>query len=101
MKSDRKLYLTRDGSAVVEKGDPKGVTLLVAAGGVIDAATAKKYDLKSVDGKVVIGGAESEPEEVAEVEEAGAPEAEEAAEEEVEEAPKPRAKKPVAKARKK
>lgn len=90
MKSDRKLYLTRVGGQVVEQGDPRPKTLLVGTNAEISAADAKKYDLQSVGGKVVIGGAEPEPEEAAEVAEVEEVEAEET-EEEFEEAPKKRA----------
>ncbi len=98
MKSDRKLYLTRDRSKVVEKGDVAGVTLLVAQGVAIDAATARKYGLTSVDGKVVLPAEEPEATEPAEAEEAA--EVEEV-EEEVKEKPKARGRAAKPKAAKK
>lgn len=44
-KSDKRLWLTADGATVVEDGDPRARVLLVAAGGEIDDALAKKFGL--------------------------------------------------------
>jgi hypothetical protein len=46
--SDRRLYLTAD-DRVVEEGDPAARTLLVGAGGEVDAETVQKYNLKHRD----------------------------------------------------
>lgn len=42
--SNERLYLDADGK-VVKADDPNRVSLLVAEGGVLDAATAKQYNL--------------------------------------------------------
>lgn len=42
--SGPKLYLTAD-DQVVEEGDARAATLLVAPGGTLDAALVEKYDL--------------------------------------------------------
>jgi hypothetical protein len=42
--SPRRLYLTADGH-VVEEGDPRAATLLVGAGGELDAAEAERLGL--------------------------------------------------------
>jgi hypothetical protein len=90
MKADRKLYLTRDKSRVVEQGDPASHSLLIGTNGEISAADAKKYGLILSEKKVVLPGSKpAEPEAPDEVEET------EPVEEE-EEAPKIRAKKTAA-----
>ena len=50
--SDRRLYVTADGSRVVEEGDPDGAFLLVGAGSEIRHDVAEKHKLRVSKGKV-------------------------------------------------
>ena len=52
MISDRRLYVTEDGSRVVEEGDTDGAFLLVGAGSEIPSAVAEKHKLRISKGKV-------------------------------------------------
>jgi hypothetical protein len=45
VRMDRRLYLTADGSRVVEDGDPEASTLLCAAGGEVPHAVAARLGL--------------------------------------------------------
>lgn len=45
VKMPRRLYLTADGSRVVEDGDPEAATLLCAAGGEVPHAVAVRHGL--------------------------------------------------------
>ena len=52
MESDRRLYVTADGSRVVGEGDEDGAFLLVGAGSEIDPDVAEKHKLRISKGKV-------------------------------------------------
>lgn len=44
-KSDKRLYVNRDETEIVEEGSPEAASLLVGAGGEIPDEVAKKYGL--------------------------------------------------------
>jgi len=56
MKCDRRLYLNRDKSRVVEEGDVTSGFLFATAGGHIEATDAAKYNLEWRDGKLILPG---------------------------------------------
>lgn len=57
-KCDRRLYLTRDKSRVVEEGDKTCGWLFATLGGQITAADAAAYGLEWRDGKIILPGRE-------------------------------------------
>lgn len=59
MKADRRLWLTRDGDAIVEEGDSRAASLLVAPGQVISASQVGRLGLRmDADGRVTQGAPE-------------------------------------------
>lgn len=64
-KSDRRLYLSRDKSKVLEAGDTNAGYLFAAPGAEIAEADAKAYGLEHRDGKVILPRVE-EPKRAAE-----------------------------------
>ncbi len=54
MTADRRLWLTADGSRVVEDGDPEAASLFAAPGRPISADDVERFGLSEQDGKVVI-----------------------------------------------
>lgn len=50
--SDKRYFLTADGSRAVEEGDPEAATLLVGKGGELPEAEAEKYGLRLDEYKV-------------------------------------------------
>lgn len=61
MLADRRLYLTRDRSRVVEEGDVEAAFLLASEGRDIEVSEIHRLGLKLKDGRVVVPGAEPEP----------------------------------------
>ena len=62
-KADRRLYLTRDKSRVVEQGDQDGAWLFATPGRDISEADAKEFGLEVLDGKIVLPGSAPPPSE--------------------------------------
>jgi hypothetical protein len=60
VKMTKRLYLTADGSRVVEDGDPEAATLLCPAGGFLSHADAARYGLLP-DAAAAEAAAEREP----------------------------------------
>jgi hypothetical protein len=55
LRADRRLWLTREPlPRVVEDGDPAAAVLLVAPGDIIPADIASQYDLRLVEGMIVL-----------------------------------------------
>jgi len=54
--SDRRLYLTEDGDAVVEEGDTRSRFLLSGKGSTIPAAEVNRLGLEVVDGRIAYPG---------------------------------------------
>lgn len=57
--ADRRLYINRDKSRVVEEGDKSAAYLFAAAGRDITAADAQAYGLECEHGKVILPGGRS------------------------------------------
>lgn len=67
--ADRRLYVTKDRTRVVEEGDPAGSWLLYAAGRPIGAGDIDRYGLEADEsGRVVYDGCPTLPEPAAEPE---------------------------------
>ncbi len=64
MEADRRLYITKDGSRIVEAGDPDGAFLWAGEGKIIPDDEAKQFGLSLRAGKVVLK-AQAKPEDKA------------------------------------
>ncbi|MEE8543246.1 MAG: hypothetical protein V3S94_05250 [Gammaproteobacteria bacterium] len=60
-KSDRRLYLSRDKSRVLEEGEKEAGWLFATPGSQIVESTASAYGLECRDGKVILPKAPAEP----------------------------------------
>ncbi len=56
IQADRRLYLTRDQTEVVEEGDPRAKVLLASRGHQIPPVEQKRLGLRMEDGRIVWGG---------------------------------------------
>ena len=56
--ADRRLYLTRDESRVVEEGSPEAAFLFATPGTIVPAADADRLGLNLVDGRITLPGTE-------------------------------------------